>query len=229
MQVSNDILQKFAKMIDPKEEKKEPTLEFYGKIKSKQGEYWSVTPSLSSNLVNQEVASENVLCKSQVEVKDGDDVKYKIGGSDAIIIENITNPSGNEVVTKSIEKPVTWTRLSQDEHSTLYNMGKIIYEIPANELAELLTEYSILGIGSVYLKAKRKESEDNYTVIWDNDDAMLSLAPTLSFLGYNLIYDGQYKPSSIKFAWYVNANAYYWDFKICIDLLLINSNKNKNI
>ena len=232
MQVSNDILQKFAKIVEPNDNKKEPLLEFYGKVIEQIDEtYWKVRPSVgdeSTKEIELPDSGNMLICSSQVDVKPEDEVRYKVEGNNAVIIENKTNPIGNEVVVKHIEDTAVWQRLSNDPDAQGYRFGKIIYEIPRQYLAELLETYSILGVGSVYLKVKPKDS-DTYSILWDNNDDMVALSSTTSFLGYNLLYTGQNKPYSIKFAWYSNPQANNYDFLICVDLLLINSNKSKNV
>lgn len=233
MQVSNDILQKFAKIVEPNDNKKEPLLEFYGKVSEQVDEtHWKVRPSVGDDTTKEIELPDSdsmLICSSQVDVNTGDDVRYKVEGNDAVIIENKSNPSGNEVVVKHIEGTAIWQRLSNDPDAQAYRFGKIVYEIPAAILSELLTQYSILGVGSVYLKVKPKDSDTSYSILWDDNDYMVALSSTTSFLGYNLLYTEQNKPYSIKFAWYSNPQADDYNFLVCIDLLLINSNKNKNV
>ena len=231
MQVSNDILQKFAKIVDPNDNKKEPLLEFYGKVIEQIDEtHWKVRPSVGDEITKEiELPdSGNMLtCSSQVDVKDGDEVRYKVEGNNAVIIENKTNPSGNTIIIKHFESE----ELSYVESNNSSHSGYLKYTIPESILSELLDKNTLIGIGSLNLKVKRVEAygrwpvQDVYTYFWQNEDALYNLNTTTALLGYNLIYDTENnKPVSASALYGMSSMASRYKFKVCMDLTFVNSN-----
>lgn len=224
MQISNDILQKFAKIVDTSDTDSNTNLEFYGNVVNIGDGYCTVKPIVTDKLIDE---VDTVTCVCNIAVNADDTVKYKIEDNTATVIENSTNPSGNDIIIKHFESE----ELSYEESNRSSHSGYLKYTVPESILSELLDKNTLTGIGSLNLKVKRVEGsehwpvQDDYTYFWQNKDALYNLNTTTALLGYNLIYDTENnKPVSASALYGMSSNASHYKFKVCMDLTFVNSN-----
>lgn len=226
MQVTNELLQKFASMVNNTDDTDSATLEFYGHIEGSEVDgYWTVRPDAltSENTSLESLDDDNLVqCTSQVAVKNGDQVRYKIDGTDAVIIENLSMPNGNDMAIVHIESdPMPYI----NDNPSAGNAGHLAFNLTNSNVTDLIAKgYRIIGLGSNYLKIRDiTVSGSKFKIIWEDADALANMCPTLAYLGCNMVKTDNI-PTAIQVAYFVGGVAKdRYNFIVCGDIIMAKS------
>lgn len=189
MQLSNDILTKFAKTVD-QEPEKTPVLEFNGIVISVDGVNNTCKVKINNVSQGDTIDMEECTCSTVgIDlIEEGNKVRIKIQNSEAKVIENYDNPAN--VYNKIIDVSALVTSFD----GSYQNRSEKIVELSSQEFQELIEQgYQIVGILSQEYEVKgdyrnATPSGPNLTEltpIWNNEWLCLNFAPFYDFTAYS--------------------------------------------
>ena len=225
MQVTNELLQKFASIVNNTDDNESTTLEFYGHVEGSEVDgYWTVRPdALTSENTSLEGLNDDnlVQCTSQVAVKNGDQVRYKIDGTDAVIIENLKTPNGNDMIVLRLISP---GMTPVDDNPSAGHSGHVLYKFENTKYTKLKEwvnkGYNVSGLSGTYVQIST-DNGNTWKILWEDDNILKAIGQTTSLLGWRI------NDNDVTVVYGCSGYMYNngWKIKICVDIMLIPANK----